>query len=70
MMQDVGRARELSISDPTHRQDTVRLELEGAPRLQATDTDRVSVRQVRGCLDLTVDTSGLGGRSVLVTLAP
>ena len=70
MMQDVGRARELSISDPTHRQDTVRLELEGAPRLQATDTDRVSVRQVRGRLDLTVDTSGLGGRSVLVTLAP
>lgn len=70
LMRKAGRTRELSVSDPTHRQDSVTLSLSGTPHLRASDAERVSVSQVRGGLDITVDTSGLGGRSVVVTLAP
>src|SRR5699024_4979277 len=70
MMRKAGRTRELSVSDPTHRQDTVTLSLSGAPHLRASDAERVSVTQVRGGLDIPADTSGMGGRPVVVTLAP
>ena len=70
MMRNAGRTRQLSVSDPTHRQGTVTLNLSGTPHLRASDAERVSVTQVRGGLDITVDTSGMGGRSVVVTLAP
>lgn len=70
LLRSAGRTRELSVSDPTHRQDTVSLHLAGTPHLRAHEAERVSVSRVRGGLEITVDTSGLGGRAVTFTLAP
>lgn len=70
LLRNAGRTRELSISDPTHRQDTVSLRLARTPPLRAHETDRVRVSSARGCLEITVDTSGLAGRPVAFTLAP
>src|SRR5699024_12290878 len=70
LLRSAGRTRELSVSDPTHRQDAGSPHLAGPPHLRAPAAERVSGSRMRGGLDSTVDTSGLGGRAVACTLAP
>src|SRR5699024_8076694 len=48
LLRSAGRTRELSVSDPTHRQDAVPLHLAGTPHPRAHAADRVSAARRRG----------------------
>jgi hyaluronate lyase len=70
LLRSAGNTREVSVCDPTHRQDSVSLSLSGTPTLQPQGSNRVTTTRRAGGLDITVDTSGLGGRTVVFTLEP